>query len=90
MIIAARTTYTKDEAKVNAFRPAHREYLGELAAQKKLLLAGPTDIGGLLVFDVASKEEVEKLLGQDPFSIEKIMLSYELIPWDIKINAFLK
>ncbi|MFK4102636.1 YciI family protein [Streptomyces sp. NPDC019531] len=51
-----------------AARPAHREVLGRLHAERKLFAAGPwaDDQGALLVFAVG-RAELEGILEEDPY-----------------------
>lgn len=50
-------------------RPAHRARLGALAADGQLLAAGPwgDESGALLVFDVPTREDAERLVAEDPY-----------------------
>jgi uncharacterized protein YciI len=61
------TNPKEDEAKIMI---DHFNYLKSLLKQKKLFLAGPTlileDPFGLIIFETETKEEVKKLLENDP------------------------
>jgi len=59
---------TEDEARL-ALRPQHRERLAGLASDGRLLAAGPwtDDSGALLVFSVDAREELDAILGADPY-----------------------
>jgi uncharacterized protein len=52
-----------------AARPAHRERLQQLREAGQVILAGPwaDDSGALLVFDVASRGALDRLLDDDPY-----------------------
>jgi uncharacterized protein YciI len=52
-----------------ALRPAHRENLAGLAADGRLLGAGPwsDDSGALLVFVVDSRAELDAIMAADPY-----------------------
>jgi len=52
-----------------AARPAHRALLGELHKQGKVVMAGPLadDTAAVVVWDVATREEVEALMAADPY-----------------------
>lgn len=52
-----------------AARPAHRERLQQLRDAGQVVLAGPwaDDSGALLVFDVASRGALDRLLDDDPY-----------------------
>ena len=58
-----------DDATRLAVRPAHRERLAALAAEGRLLAAGPwsDDSGALLVFVVDSRESLDTILAADPY-----------------------
>jgi uncharacterized protein YciI len=51
-----------------AARPAHRERLAKLLAEKRLRLAGPwpDDSGALLLFDT-DEEGMQEILAADPY-----------------------
>jgi uncharacterized protein len=50
-------------------RPAHRERLAALAADGRLLAAGPwsDDSGSMLLFLVASRPELDEIMAADPY-----------------------
>jgi uncharacterized protein YciI len=50
-------------------RPAHRDRLRDLHERGVLRKAGPwaDDSGALLIFDVDSEDELERVLGEDPY-----------------------
>jgi uncharacterized protein len=58
-----------DETARFALRPAHRERLAALAADGRLLAAGPwsDDSGALLVFLVESRAELDEIVAADPY-----------------------
>lgn len=63
---------------------AHRANINRLAAEGKLILAGPFaddgDLRGIYVFDVATVAEAEALTKTDP-AIQAGQLVMELHPW---------
>jgi uncharacterized protein YciI len=65
--------YTSDKEKILAHRPAHRDYVGKLVREGKLVLAGPfvDDSGGLFIYDVESPEAASMMVSEDPFSINQ-------------------
>jgi len=58
-----------DDATRLAVRPAHRERLAGLAAEGRLLAAGPwsDDSGALIVFVVDDRESLDAILAADPY-----------------------
>ena len=52
-----------------AARPAHRDRLQRLRDNGQVVLAGPwaDDSGALLVFDVPSRDALDRLLDDDPY-----------------------
>jgi uncharacterized protein YciI len=65
---AVLLAFSDDTARL-ALRPGHRERLAELAADGKLLAAGPwaDDSGALLVFLADTREELDQILAADPY-----------------------
>ncbi|MET1038652.1 MAG: YciI family protein [Aeromicrobium sp.] len=68
----------------DATRPAHREYLGELATNGSLALSGPF-VGGadgaLLVFEAATPDDVQALIDADPFVVEGLVAEITVREW---------
>jgi hypothetical protein len=58
-----------DDSRRLALRPGHRERLAGLAADGRLLAAGPwsDDTGALLVFTVDSREALDEIFAADPY-----------------------
>lgn len=84
MKFAAIIEYTQDQAKIQAIRPVHRQYLTTLRERGQLAVAGPftDDSGSLIVYEAASREEAEKILQGDPFHSNGIFVKYQLRPWN--------
>lgn len=84
MKFAAIIEYARDQAKIQAIRPRHRQYLASLREQGKLAVSGPftDDSGALIVYEAATKEDAEKLLQGDPFNESGIFITYVLRPWN--------
>ena len=61
-------TYDDNPARLRA-RPAHRELLADLHKRGVVRAAGPWDdgSGALLVFDVETEDELDRLLAEDPY-----------------------
>lgn len=77
-------SYSNDKAAIAEARPRHREYLAGLKAQGKLFAAGPfpDDSGALIVYDAASREEVEQIITADPFRQAGVFQSWTIYPWN--------
>lgn len=73
-----------DTAEINRLQEGHMDNIRKMAADKKLVMAGPFgDDGnwrGIFIFDVADKDEVIELLRNDP-AIAAGRLDYEIHPW---------
>jgi uncharacterized protein YciI len=67
-MFAVLLTFSDDSARL-ALRPGHRERLAGLAADGKLLAAGPwsDESGALLVFLVESRDELDAIMAVDPY-----------------------
>jgi uncharacterized protein YciI len=85
MTYAVHIHYGPDKAKIDEFRPPHREYLRELIANGKLVIAGPiTDnSGGLIVYNVDEESEIEGIIKNDPFYKCGVFQTWEIWPWKI-------
>jgi hypothetical protein len=77
-------TYGTDNEKRQAVRPSHRDYLRSLAADGKLLHAGPwaDDSGSLIVYEAESLEEAQAILAADPFTTEGIVVDAVIREWN--------
>lgn len=77
-------TYGTDNEKRQAVRPSHRDYLRGLAADGKLLHAGPwaDDSGSLIVYEAESLEEAQAMLAADPFTTEGIVVDSVIREWN--------
>ncbi|MBK1784760.1 YciI family protein [Prauserella cavernicola] len=53
-------------------RPRHREFLVSLAEQGVVAVAGPVDndTGGVSLYQAENREELQKLIDQDPYHLE--------------------
>jgi uncharacterized protein len=67
-MFAVQLTFSDDPARLD-HRPAHRERLSALAAESRVLAAGPwsDESGALLVFLVADRAEVDEIIAADPY-----------------------
>lgn len=73
-----------EDAKRAALLKGHMEFIGRMAKEGKLVLAGPFgddgDVRGIYIFDVRSVDEAKKLVETDP-SINAGLFEVEMRPW---------
>jgi uncharacterized protein YciI len=70
---------------VDRVAPAHRAYLEQAYQAGKLLVSGPQvpRTGGLIVARLKTRDDVDRLIQDDPFFQEKIA-DYEVIEFQAK------
>lgn len=82
---AVTYTYSDDTAGRDEHRPAHREFLGDLASDGTLLLSGPfpeaVPAGALLLLVANSADEVRELLRQDPLQEQGLVEAVDVKVW---------
>ena len=75
---------SQDSTKRAEIQKAHLKNIMRLAAEGKLIVAGPflddTDTQGIFIFNVGSIEEAKKLTESDP-AVKAGVLTMELHPW---------
>ncbi len=73
---------------------AHVKYLKKLLKEDKLQISGPgvgTPVrSAQLVFKVTDKDELDKLVAGDPYSIHGLVASSTKNLWDVKVGSMLK
>lgn len=73
-----------DTAEVNSIQRGHMAHIRKMAADGKLVMAGPFldngELRGIFIFDVASMEEAQALTAADP-AVKAGKLIMELHPW---------
>lgn len=73
-----------EDAQRKELLKGHMEFIGRMAKEGKLVLAGPFgddgDVRGIYIFDLRTVEEVKKLVDTDP-SIKAGLFEVELRPW---------
>lgn len=73
-----------EEKERAALLKGHMDFIGRMAKERKLVLAGPfgddKDVRGIYIFDVRTVEEAQKLVETDP-SIKAGLFEVELRPW---------
>ncbi|MCE0762379.1 YciI family protein [Pseudonocardia kujensis] len=75
--------YTDDTRLLDEIRPLHRDYLQDMVKQGVVRQAGPfrDGSGGLLVYDVADETELAERIGEDPFSVNGVIVESHSWPW---------
>ncbi|MFO7172713.1 MAG: YciI family protein [Bacillota bacterium] len=83
MKYAAFIQYHRDPEKIQAVRPAHREYLAGLKEKGKLWASGPfaDDSGALIIYEAESEAEARSLVENDPFCQAGVFATWDLRPW---------
>ena len=90
-IFAVEYVYDAGSAELrNEHRPAHREWLQQLADQGRVLSAGAfADGAGALLLVVAEDEAgLHELLKQDPFAVAGAISGMKTTAWKPAIGAF--
>jgi len=73
-------TYVGPLEAVDALLPAHREFLGRMYQAGTFLLSGRMEPreGGVILANAGSLQELQSVLGQDPFRIHGLA-SYQVV-----------
>jgi uncharacterized protein YciI len=85
VILKTGSFVSQDKEIISKSFEGHMANIQKLVAEKKLIVAGPfgkNDLNyrGLFIFDVASIDEVKKLVQEDP-AVKIGLLDAEYIPW---------
>jgi len=66
--------YIKPLEEVDRVLPAHREFLDRHFAAGTFICSGPSNprTGGIILCTAGSREEVEAIMAQDPFTTEQV------------------
>jgi uncharacterized protein len=82
---AAVIEYSRDKAKVEAVKPAHRAYFTSLIEKNQLFASGPFEegFGALIIYEAESAEAVEPLMKADPFHTTGVFIRWTVRPWKI-------
>lgn len=82
--------YVDDAKAITEHRPEHRQYLRSLYDSGKLRIAGPTGnpgpVGGLIILDVDSAEEVEAIAQDDPFVKRGVVAEHGISSWSLSMG----
>lgn len=78
-----------DPEKRAAVRPRHLDYLRQLHADGKLVMAGPVDgaSGALVVYRAADVAEAQRLVAEDPYTREGVSAGATLREWTVVIGG---
>lgn len=76
--------YCSDKDRIQMHRSAHREYVGKLRGEGKIVMAGPfsDDSGALIVYEADSIEGARALIESDPFNRNGVFESYQMKEWN--------
>lgn len=82
-IFVVEFLYNVDRAGRQELHPAHAENLGRLAERGVLVLGGPLvgENGGLLVYEVADREELDAVLADEPYVRGGIVAETRIRQW---------
>lgn len=67
------------------YRMKHFNHLKPYIDRKELLLGGATEADspeGILIFDKLSKEEIKSFADSDPYIVNKVATSYNVVKWN--------
>jgi uncharacterized protein YciI len=87
-----KLSYTKPLEAMDKARPKHLEFLDKYYAKNIFLASGrqTPPIGGVIIAISNDKEEIEKIIKEDPFYIEKLA-EYEIIQFTpVKFHPAIK
>lgn len=83
----------QDSVTVKKLQEGHMAHLNKMAESGKMDIAGPiaadTDLRGICIYNVATKEEAEKLVNEDPM-VKAGRLVAEVLPFYSAKGATLK
>lgn len=77
--------YLRPIPEVDQVAPRHRAYLGEIFNKGLLVASGPLvpRTGGILWMRADSREEIERIVEEDPYAREKIA-TFQILEFDPK------
>jgi uncharacterized protein len=72
-----------NQEQIAGVRPRHREYLGKLKEEGKIVASGPfeDDSGALIIYEADDQAEAESFIEGDPFRAAGVFQSYTIKPW---------
>ncbi|WP_309130178.1 YciI family protein [Brevibacterium sp.] len=84
-VFAVTYVYGPDTETRMAHRPAHREWQSQLHEAGTVLASGPLDDeptpGGLLIMQAADKQEITRLLADDPYASIGVIAETSVRGW---------
>ncbi|WP_026550745.1 YciI family protein [Arthrobacter sp. Br18] len=90
-VFAVEYVYSPDQNAVrDEHRPAHREWLGTLVEQGRVLTSGPfaDGTGALLIFTADTENDLHSLVSQDPFARAGVISAVKTTEWKPVMGAF--
>lgn len=89
-VFAVRYSYDAPSQQLEAIRPIHRQWLGELLTTGELLASGPMvdSPDALLIFRSENAEALAKLLDNDPFDIAGCIGARSIQQWNPVFGPF--
>ncbi|WP_026532069.1 YciI family protein [Arthrobacter sp. H41] len=90
-VFAVEYVYSPDQNDVREeHRPSHREWLGTLVEQGRVLASGPFSdgTGALLIFTADTENDLHSLVSQDPFARAGVISAVKTTEWKPVMGAF--
>jgi uncharacterized protein YciI len=88
-LYATTYRYVDDSAALDAIRPTHRAYLGDLTERGSLVMSGPY-VGGvagaLLVFEADDEDAARALTAADPFVQAGLVPEITVREWNVVLG----
>ncbi|GAA3022223.1 YciI family protein [Actinokineospora globicatena] len=83
------TRYADDVDRLNAARPAHRDWLRPMVDSGQVLAAGPwaDGSGGFFVLRAADRAELDELLAADPYTLQEVAAARVIREWNIVLGT---
>ncbi len=88
MLFVVTITYVKPIEEIEKSTEDHRAYLRKLKSAGKLVASGPfvPRMGGLLLLECESREQLDYVLRGDPFNLRGLA-AYDIKQWSPVIGA---
>ncbi|MCU1545494.1 MAG: hypothetical protein JWP30_594 [Homoserinimonas sp.] len=84
-LFAVTYTYADNSTEArNEHRPAHRAFIQEAFAAKKVRLSGPAgDDSALIIVEGETEADVASLFDADPFALRGLIANRDIRPWTL-------